>query len=509
MSTRRQYLLNVFWSWLSALGLILSGVLVAPYLIRTLGADRYGVWVLAWSFVEYFWLIDLGVRPAVVKLAADHRARDDSEGLNYLINTALAYSCGTGAVILVGVSANAAEVARFFHIADPSFPFLVHVVSASWAFGMVANVFAAALEGAQRFELTNRLVVVFIVVRGVLLVALVSKGYGLIEMGLVLFATQMLMYSGFWITFCTVYPRFRFATSYITRAQGAAIWKYSRQLVSGMVSGRLLQSVLPSIIARSLPIENVTYFTVTQKVLDYGTQGSGGLGLITSPRASDWMARGYTDQLISLACYGNRYSLCLWLVSATFLLVYGEPLFSMWMSPEFAHRAGVLLGPLLCGYTLWMGQFISASILMGIGRYSVYSNSLLAEAVITIGTFAVVLPLWGLTGGAVAVGGFMVANRCFNLAAIFCREFSLNTAGFLRTVYAVPLALAAADVLLLLLLKSTWIPGHSWAELLTVGILNTVLFSIAVLLLIAEPAHKQFAVHIALRSCRSLVQNSA
>ena len=39
MSTRRQYILNILWSWLGAAALILNGMLVAPYLIRHLGVD--------------------------------------------------------------------------------------------------------------------------------------------------------------------------------------------------------------------------------------------------------------------------------------------------------------------------------------------------------------------------------------------------------------------------------------------------------------------------------------
>jgi O-antigen/teichoic acid export membrane protein len=503
MSTRRQYLLNVFWSWVSALALILSGLVIAPYLIRRLGAERYGVWALAWSFVEYFWLIDLGVRPAVVKLAAEYRALDNWDALNRLINTAVAYSAVMGALILTVVSGNAAAVARFFRITDPSFPFLIQVVSASWAFGIVANVFAAALEGSQRFEITNRIVVIFIVIRGALLVLLVSLGYGLVEMGVALLATQMLMYAGFWVTFHREYPRVRFAAASVTRAQGAEIWRYARQLVSGVISLRLLQSALPSIIARGLPVENVTYFTVTQKVLDYGTEGSGRLGMITSPRASDWMARGYTDSLIRLARYGNRYSLCLWLAFATFLLVYAGPLFRIWISGEFAAHASILIPPLLCGYTLWMGQSISASILMGIGRFSAYSNSLLIEALVIIAGFAVVLPLWGLTAGAVVIAICMIANRCVNLAVIFCREFHLSTPSFLRTIYVVPLALALADVLLFWMVRTFWIPGRSWAELLAAGAMNTVVFGTGVLWLVAEPAHRQFAFELARRPWRS------
>ena len=68
MSTRRQYILNILWSWLGAAALILNGMLVAPYLIRHLGVDTYGIWALGLALVEYFWMIDLGVRPELLPI---------------------------------------------------------------------------------------------------------------------------------------------------------------------------------------------------------------------------------------------------------------------------------------------------------------------------------------------------------------------------------------------------------------------------------------------------------
>src|SRR5437763_14180648 len=104
MSTRRQYFVNIFWSWLSAATLILNGMLVAPYLIRKLGTNTYGIWALGLSLIEYFWLIDLGVRPATVKLTAEFRALGKWDSLNGMISTASAYSAAMGLTLMLLLS---------------------------------------------------------------------------------------------------------------------------------------------------------------------------------------------------------------------------------------------------------------------------------------------------------------------------------------------------------------------------------------------------------------------
>ena len=504
MSTRRQYLLNIIWSWTGALALILSGFVVAPYLIRKLGSDSYGIWALALSFVEYLWLIDLGVRPATIKLGAEYRALENWGALNRLINTALAYAAFTGVIILLIVSLNTNAIARFFHITEPAFPLLIQVVSVSWALGLIANVFAAGLEAFQRFDTTNHILVLFVIVRSSLLLMLVGSGFGLTGMAFTLFATQMLMYAAFYVAFRAVYPGLRLSAGLVAREQAVEIWRYARQMVPAAISFRLLQGGLPALIARFLPVRNVTYFTVTLKVVDYGAEAIGRLGMIVTPRASDWMARGYRDNILALARYGNRYALCLWLLFATFLLVYLEPLFRLWINVEFAREATALAPPLLVAYTLWMGQFISASILTGIGRYGRFSNSLLLEAVITLIAFAVVLPRWGLTAGVTVVATFIAANRFLNLSLIFCREFSLRPISFLAGIYTVPLALAALDIAFLSLVQYLWLPGQSWAEVMAAGALNSAVFGAAVFWLVAEPVHRQLVFTTAGRRWRML-----
>src|SRR5579884_365 len=400
MSSRRQYLLNIFWSWLGAAALIANGVLVAPYLIRRLGTDQYGVWALGLALVEYFWMIDLGVRPATVKLTAEYCALEKWEDLNSLLSTAALYSGVMGTLVLLTISLSTGWIARFFHITHPSFPILLHVVSISWALGLVFNVFAAALEGFQRFDITNHIFILFLAARSISLVTLVSLGRGLTAMSVALLITQLVMYAAFYVCLRRLYPRLRVSPLLATKAQGREILLYAKQIVSAMISARLLQSAIPSVIARLLPVRNVTYYSVTQKVLDYAGEAIGRIGLITGPRASDWMARGHRQQIIQLAEYANKYCLTLCLFFSTFFFVYGYSLLRVWISPEFANNATIILRILVVGQVLWLGQFVSGAVLMGIARYGEYSASLMVEAIITVAGFAAVLPFYGLAAGA-------------------------------------------------------------------------------------------------------------
>src|SRR5512133_2224983 len=86
-----RFLINVLWSWTGVAANLFIGFILSPYIIRKLGAERYGIWALIFSILDYFWFFDLGLNTAVCNFAARYLAVKDNEKINELINTALFY----------------------------------------------------------------------------------------------------------------------------------------------------------------------------------------------------------------------------------------------------------------------------------------------------------------------------------------------------------------------------------------------------------------------------------
>jgi O-antigen/teichoic acid export membrane protein len=471
---------------------LLSSAIVMPILIRRLGTAQYGVWALAVSLVEYFWLIDVGFRPATVKLSAEYLALNRMADLNHLINTALAYSLSAGAVVLLLGWINVGRIASALHIVDPSFGFVLRVVALSWAAGLVFNVFAAVLEGFQRFDLSSRTTVIGMTVRAALNLVVVVAGYGLREMAMVLLISQATTYVLTYVYCRRVHPDMRLSPQYVRRDTARSIAVYARQLVSGVVGSRLSQAGVPTVIAYFRPLEFVTYFTQTQRLLEYAADGISRVALVTAPRITDWYARGYRREIIDLARYANRYCLALWGVLAAYLFVYGGPLCRVWINEEFGNEAAVLLPLLVTGYTFWMGQFISAAVLMSIGRYTAFSVTLFVESVAVVGGVALTVPSFGLTGAAAVFSVCMIASRSIMLSRLFAREFGVRQLTFLWDVFAWPLTLIAGSIAMLWASREWVLPGGSWPELAAAGLLHAAVYGALALWLVVEPEHRQY-----------------
>lgn len=497
----RQYLLNVFWSWLGVVTLLGTGVAVSPVLFRTLGDVQAGIWTLAISFVEYFWIIDIGFRPATVKLCAQMLAEGRRDRINVLLNTAIGYTGLAGILVFALLSLGEGWIARVLGVTHPDFGFLLFAVGLSWSFGLVFNVFTAALEGFERFDLSNRNAILVMFVRSAGTLGLMWSGYGLRALGWNMLAAQFLGYALAGWQLYRVFPEVRIHPALVEREMAVKLFAYARQIAPALLASRLQIALLPSLITSLGSVRLVAYFGNTQKVLEYLGEGIGRIGQVTMPRVTEWQTRGETEKIIALARYGNRYCLMLWLMAGTFLAVYSEPLFRLWISEKFVTETRGLMPVLLVGYTLSYGQFLSAAILMGVARYQRYSLSFFGEGLVVLGGVAWLLPRYGLMGVAVALAVGMTANRSLNLSWIFQREFRVPWLGMMLSIYTMPLVLGAGSVLGMTMLRETLLPGTYLWELGLVGVLNTAVLAAGAFWLVLEPEHRQAVVAQVRRRC--------
>src|SRR5262249_23868325 len=82
---------NVLWSWAGVAANLAGAILIQRYIILILGDERYGMWTLIFSILDYFWFFDLGLNTAIATFCARYAAVQDTEKINQVINTAMFY----------------------------------------------------------------------------------------------------------------------------------------------------------------------------------------------------------------------------------------------------------------------------------------------------------------------------------------------------------------------------------------------------------------------------------
>jgi O-antigen/teichoic acid export membrane protein len=111
-----KFVRSVVWNWAGVSISLITGFLVSPYLFRKLGPEGYGIWALSFSLIEYYWLLDLGVRSATAKFVAHYWTTEEPAQVSEIMSTAVSYSCLIAVFMLGLVALGAPRIEGFFHI---------------------------------------------------------------------------------------------------------------------------------------------------------------------------------------------------------------------------------------------------------------------------------------------------------------------------------------------------------------------------------------------------------
>lgn len=98
MADFRRVLLNSGWNLLGNLVPLLAAAFAVPFLLHTVGVERFGLLSLVWVLIGYFSLLDLGLSRALTKMIAE---RDDGQHAAELSSLC---STGTALVTALGVA---------------------------------------------------------------------------------------------------------------------------------------------------------------------------------------------------------------------------------------------------------------------------------------------------------------------------------------------------------------------------------------------------------------------
>jgi O-antigen/teichoic acid export membrane protein len=446
------------------------GLLLSPYIVRTLGEERYGIWALMFGLLDYIWFLDMGLNTAVVNFMARSGARGETDEINRVVNTALAYFSGVSLTVIALTIVVSRNVGRIFHVSPThvhDFASLVQVTGFSWAVFVLLHVFTSCLDGLQRFDLTSRAWMVTLVVRSVGMVGVLAAGYGLVGMGWMAVIGQLLGYLMNCRSFFRLCPSFRFSFDFVKVSTWRSLAGYGVPAFAANSATLVLNQSAPVLIGHYRPVAQVGYYTLPSRLLQYAVDPVSRVGLVTRSNAAELSASGRTASVAPLGMYANRYCFTLFLPLALFLLMYARELFQIWISPEFAAQSAPVVPILVPAIAIVVvGQFNSTSILFGLGAHRPYAYGVMVEAAANLVVLLFVIPRFGIIGAAWTTSVLMLSVRGLYVPWLVCRTLGISIGGYLTAIYMRPLLVALPVWVAAWFVKIRWLAGRSWLELI-------------------------------------------
>src|SRR5258708_179446 len=305
---KRQIIKNVGSSWF-ALGVnIVVGIFLSTFIVHRLGDTAFGIWVLIFSLTVYYGIFDFGIRSSIIRYVSKYTATHDLDEVSGLINTAMfTYTC-VGVLSLLITLVGCLCVDRFFRIepgAQSAARWLLFVVGSSVALGFPLGLFGGMLEGLQKFYIVNWTNIATSLLRVVLTVFYVNRGYGLLTVALITVGLPLLA------SFVRAAVALRslpvkFAWHYVDRSSFRRMANYSGVTFMIIVASRLRFKTDALVIGKILGAAAITYFHAGSRLVDYAGVIVISLSPVFVPISSQSDAAGNMVRLRTIFVAGNR-----------------------------------------------------------------------------------------------------------------------------------------------------------------------------------------------------------
>jgi O-antigen/teichoic acid export membrane protein len=414
---------------------LIVNLATVPYVVRNLGADRFGMLSLAWMVVGYFALFDLGIGPATTKFVAEHIGKREHDRIPSVVWTALI--CQSLLGLVAGIALVAVTPVLVENVL--SIPADLHH-EAYWVLGTLAISFpisfasgssAGVLSASQRFDLLNLINVPTSCLTYLLPACALSLGYGLrMSVALVVVARliALLVSLGFASRLHrTLRKRFHFDWSIVKRLLGFGGWVALSGAVGPvlMYFDRLLFGALVSIAA-------IGFFTPPYMIASKLGILHGALLPTLFPAFCTAHAKGDNAWIRSMFVRCVKLLVIAVGPAAILLVAFARPLLSVWIGEDFASHGALVLQVLAIGVFFNSITHMPVALIQGIGRADLTAKLQLVQVPIHIALVCLLTWQFGLAGGAVAWSARMVLE-CVLFVIAGCALKNISARQFFST----------------------------------------------------------------------------
>lgn len=465
MSASRTILRNIFSNWATLLVNIAISFFLAPFIVHSLGNVYYGIWVIMMQFTGYLYLLDFGVRESIIRYVSRQKPEEDNHELNEIISSGLLLYSGIGLIALT-ISFLLAWV--FPHIVDiesgdVTTTRIVVILSGLTVTQMlVFNVFGGILMGLQRFDIFNKVAIIFAFIRLALILVFLNLGYSLIALALIQLAVglgnNLVIY--FYSRNILKKRKIPFYYTHSPFRERLPIFKklynYSIYVLINNLGQKAIYFTDALIIGIAMSASAVTFYAIAGSLIEYLRRLIKITNSVLTPAASEFEGRNEMDRVNNLLIQGSRFSFLMALPVCIIYVSMGHEFIGIWMGEEYSSSSGNVLLVLAITTILSLPQYTISRILYGVSKHKLIAYLRIVEAVLNLTISLVLIQSFGIIGVAFGTAIPQIALMVIMLPILARKHLKFSMAHFLTQVYALPLLASVPFILLSIWINSSF-----------------------------------------------------
>lgn len=423
----RTVALNASSRWFTITVELALGFLMLPFNTRYLGAEDYGLWMLAASIVVYFPVLNLGYAGAMDRFVAHYRAKRDAQAINEVASTLFFLFAVTGAIGFGIVTLVSMHVGTLFSVSAEQIAAgraVMLLVGLQFAIGLPIAVFGSVVNGFQRTYLNSIVGTVVALAVALVNVVVLMSGGDLVQLVAATTATRVLGFIAYRSNAHRVFPLLRIRYALVRRARLRELTGFSVYVLMQTLSNKVNYASDPIVIGAFVSTGAVAIWTVAQRLSDMVLQITNQLNDVLFPVVVDCDSSQRDDRLREVLVQGTKICLALAVPVAGALALLAEQVVLGWIGPQFV-AAAILVQILAAVVVIRVATATAATVLKGAGHIRLLAWSTTASAVVNIVLSIILLQLFGLPGVAIASLIPIAVRSVFIVVPVACQRVGM------------------------------------------------------------------------------------
>lgn len=466
----KRFVRNILSNWTAFFADAVIGFIMAPFLIHRLGNSYYGLWIILQSFVGYLGILDIGIKPALVKYVAEFNAQKKFKRLSQYVNTCFFM------YLLIGIVTLALVIVLSNYL-----PFLINVsidmrmvtetlviiVGVQIALSFPFSIFSGMLPGLQRYDLDRTIRLSFRIANAILVIMFLSHGYGIISLAFIGLATSLSSDITYSIVVRKLCPYVRITYKNFKRSDLRVIFNYSVTSFVVVISWRILFWTDSIVIGHFKSAAVVTYYAIASNLIRYFRDFLFGFSYVFTPAISEMKALEHTDKVRKTVLEGTRAASMIVFPIAIFLIVCGDKFISLWIGSGY-EESYMILYILVLAQMISLPQHISEAYLFGVNEQRTLAFVLSGEAALNLAlSIALVKPL-GIIGVAL---GTLIPHLIVYIGwfpVYICKKLGISLKKYALDSFGLPFVLSVLYLAVLVYFRNVLLDTKSWLNLIAV-----------------------------------------
>ncbi|TXE11657.1 oligosaccharide flippase family protein [Seonamhaeicola algicola] len=456
------------------------GLLLTPFILKSLGQAEYGVYTAIGALVGTISLLDLGLNNTIIRFVAKYKAeKNRQKEENFLATVMLIYLVISVVILILGflfynhletyfseMDNNEIKVAKTIFI----------LLIINLAVGIPGGSFKAICFGYESFVFPKTLDIIRYVLRCLVVVLVLLSGGKAIALVIIdtIFNFLIILLTFYYIHF-KLNVRFKLIElnkNYIKVIFNYSIWIF----VYGMVS-QFQWKAGHIVLGKISPPEVLAVYAIGVMLGSYYGAFSSAITGVLLPRATQMtINKASSEELTSMMIKVGRVSLIVLLFILGGFTLYGKQFIYLWVGENY-YQSWVIALLIMFVYTIPLVQGFTGPLIEAQNKVAFKSLTYLLFMIIgtTIGYYAAL----DYKGIGMIIGtsiGWLVAQNVMNI--FYHKVLNLNIFKFFKELFRK--TLVSFIIVMILGYILNFIPGNSWFNFIIKCSLYILIFSVVI-----------------------------